>query len=151
MSANQLLKQNDKKFRLLFEEHPQPMWVSDAENERILEVNNAAASLYEYSPDELRSLRLSDLLLPDEPQRPLQRESAEAAGVRVPITVRHRTKSGRVIQVEIAVHDIQYGGRDAKLAVLAGHHGPHAIGGSAPAGPEDGSSWYAGRRRGARL
>ena len=92
------------------------MWVSDAENQQILEVNAAAASLYEYSPEEFRSLQVSDLLFPDDQQRP-PRET-EGHGVRVPVTVRQRTKSGRAIQVEIALHEIQYGGPPAKLAVL---------------------------------
>jgi len=116
MAAKQLLRQNDRKFRLLFEEHPQPMWVSDAENQKILEVNTAAANLYEYSPEEFRSLQVSDLSFPDDlPRAPRE---TDGHGIRVPVTVRQRTKSGRAIQVEIALHDIQYGGRAAKLAVL---------------------------------
>jgi two-component system cell cycle sensor histidine kinase/response regulator CckA len=116
MAAKQLLKQNDKKFRLLFEEHPQPMWISDAENQRILEVNAAAANLYEYSPSELRTMQVSDLLFSDEPQRP--HRDPENSSVSVPVTVMHRTKTGRSIQVELARHPIQYGGQQATLAVL---------------------------------
>ena len=41
MSAKDLLKDKDKKFRLLFEDHPQPMWVTDPESGNFLEANGA--------------------------------------------------------------------------------------------------------------
>ena len=56
MPAKQLLRDKDKKFRLLFEEHPQPMWIFDPESQKILEANPAAAALYGYSRDEFRAM-----------------------------------------------------------------------------------------------
>jgi PAS domain S-box-containing protein len=50
----------DKKFRLLFEDNPQPMWVLDPESRKFLEVNQAATALYGYTPDEFRGMTLSD-------------------------------------------------------------------------------------------
>jgi PAS domain S-box-containing protein len=117
MAAKHLATQNDRKFKLLFEEHPQPMWVSDAEGKRILDVNSAAQKLYGYSAEEFRAMQVHDLALSDD-QRGLREQAIESPGVRVPLTERHRAKDGRVIQVEIAFHDIQYAGHPAKLAVL---------------------------------
>jgi len=103
MPAKQLLRDKDKKFRLLFEEHPQPMWIFDPESQKILEANPAAAALYGYSRDEFRAMPLADIQGPAHP--------AASAW-------RHRTASGRMIDVELAVHEIQYGGRKAELVVL---------------------------------
>src|ERR1035437_8396277 len=103
MPAKRLLRDKDKKFRLLFEEHPQPMWIFDAESQKILEANPAAAALYGYSRDEFRAMTLADIQGPARP--------AASAW-------RHRTASGRMIDVELAVHEIQYGGRKAELVVL---------------------------------
>src|ERR1700730_4994509 len=99
MPARQLLKAKDKKFRLLFEEHPQPMWMFDPESRRFLDANEAAAALYGYSPAEFRHLSLIDIQSEDDVQRFLH-ESAKQA----PNAWRHRTKSGRMIDVEVAVH-----------------------------------------------
>src|ERR1700684_879869 len=116
MPVKQLFKDQDRKFRLLFEEHPQPMWVFDAESRRFVEGTQPAADLYGYSTEEFRSLALSDLQPEQEVQRFL--EQLHDSPKTPPSTWRHRTKSGRAIDVEMAVHEIQYGGRSAQLAVL---------------------------------
>jgi two-component system cell cycle sensor histidine kinase/response regulator CckA len=118
MPVKQLLKDKDqdRKFRLLFQEHPQPMWVFDAESQRFLEANQPAADLYGYSTEEFRSMTLSDLQPEQEVRQFL--EQLHDSSKTPPATWRHRTKSGRAIDVEMAVHEIQYGGRSAQLAVL---------------------------------
>src|SRR5579872_1037210 len=115
MPTKPLLKDRDKNFRLLFDENPQPMWVSDVQRRSFLEVNSAAVRLYGYSPEEFRSLSVNDIQVDDDTHR--SESAAEAPGgaqVR-----RHRTKGGRLIDVEIAVQAISYGGKDAELAVVS--------------------------------
>jgi PAS domain S-box-containing protein len=114
MPAKELLREKDKKFRLLFEDHPQPMWVVESETGRFLAANAAAVRLYGYSAEQFRDKTLSDL------EAPAELPTADSAippanGVQV---WRHRTDSGRVIEVEAAVHDIQFNGHGAQLAVL---------------------------------
>ena len=94
----------DKKFRLLFEDNPQPMWVLDPQTRRFLEANAASSALYGYSQDEFRSMTLSDvqsgeesLDFPEELTSPIST---------TPSAWRHRTKSGRMIDVEIAGYEI---------------------------------------------
>jgi len=114
MPAKELLKDKDKKFRLLFEDHPQAMWVMDPETNRLLEANGAASRLYGFTPEEFRGKTLADLAAAPDTDVPALPNS-EADGV---VTWRHRDRNGRVIDVEAATHDIQYGGRRAVLAVL---------------------------------
>jgi two-component system cell cycle sensor histidine kinase/response regulator CckA len=111
MPAKQLLHDRDKKFRLLFEENPQPMWVLDPATQRFLESNLAASNLYGYSPQEFQALTLSDIDTEAHasPASPQQGQ---------PAARRHRTKGGRVIDVEVAAYDIDYEGSPALLAVL---------------------------------
>ncbi len=92
------------------------MWVFSAESGRFLETNQAAADLYGYSVEEFRSMTLSDLQPPEEVRKFLGQlhDSSKTP----PSTWRHRTKLGRAIDVELAVHDIQYGGQNVQLAVL---------------------------------
>src|SRR5579871_775645 len=116
MPAKHVLKDRDKKFRLLFEDNPQPMWVFDLETQEFLEVNAAAAALYGYTRDEFRCMRLSDL----QGEEDARRMTAEIGADARPATGvwRQRTKSGRFLDMEMAIHEIEYGGRKAGLAVL---------------------------------
>src|SRR4051794_30404393 len=97
MPAKRLLKNKDRKFQLLFLEHPHPMWVMDPAEQRVLEANNAAAAVFEYSVEEFRGLAVDTI-----------RSGKQ----------RYRTKSGRIIEIETAAHEIEYGGRPSELVVL---------------------------------
>ncbi len=112
MPPKKQLKDKDKKFRLLFEENPQPMWVLDPTTRQFLESNRAACQLYGYTPQEFRQLTLGDV----EIGLPLSLDASSQQGQ--PAARRHRTKGGRVIDVEVAAYDIDYAGRAALLAVL---------------------------------
>src|SRR5260370_3424573 len=93
MAARELLTNRDKKFRLLFEENPQPMWVFDSETQRFLEVNAAAAALYGYSVEDFRTMSLSDVQLPEDASR-FTEELHHPSGA-TPGVWRHRTTSHR--------------------------------------------------------
>jgi two-component system cell cycle sensor histidine kinase/response regulator CckA len=106
MPAKNLVKTKDKKFQLLFEDHPQPMWVSDPESLTIIAANSAAAKLYGFSREEFHGMELGAIQL------------GEPSADRTVTTRSHRTKSGRVIEVDIASHGFDYAGRPAELVVL---------------------------------
>ena len=117
MPAKKIRKDDEEKFRLLFENNPQPMWVFDRETLRFLDVNRAAANHYGYTREEMRDMRVGDIRVwedgtPHEGVVPTQ----PAGGA--PAFSKHRVKDGRLIDVEVATHEIAYGGRPAVLAVL---------------------------------
>jgi len=117
MPVKELLreKERDRKFRLLFEDHPQPMYVFNAESLQLLDANAAAARLYGYEREELRAKRLTDL---DADPGSTNLDILPSRG-QLPVSIwRHLTSTGRVIELEAAVHEIGYGGRKARLAVL---------------------------------
>jgi PAS domain S-box-containing protein len=114
MPAKDLLREKDKKFRLLFADHPQPMWVVEADGERFLAANAAATKLYGYSAEQFLTMSIADIELGPDPPGP-ETELPPPPGVKV---WRHRTGAGRLIDVEAAVHDIQFNGKPAQLAVL---------------------------------
>src|ERR1039457_2685674 len=115
MPAKRLLRSRDKRFRILFQEHPQPMWILDSDGQH-LEVNAAACNLYGYSAAEFATMTVGDIQSPDDARRfltELHNPARPAAS-----EWRHRAKDGRWIEVEIALHSIQFGGESAELAVL---------------------------------
>src|ERR1051326_8308756 len=116
MPAKQQRTEKDKKFRLLFEENPQPMLVLDLQDYRFLAANRASAALYGYSEAEFRNLKLTDVQSEEEARKFVAATSEEEHVV--PTAWRHKTKSGRMLDVEIAVHEIQFNGQKAELAVV---------------------------------
>jgi PAS domain S-box-containing protein len=107
----------DEKFRLFFQDNPQPMWVFDRGSLELLEVNQAAIGLYGYTRDELLAMRITDLL-------PAEDVAAVVEGLRhedtlvQPLEWHHRVKGGQLIDVEAMTHQIRYARRHATLAVL---------------------------------
>jgi two-component system cell cycle sensor histidine kinase/response regulator CckA len=109
--AKRLLKDKERRFRLLFVDHPQPMWVFEPQSQQILEVNKAAVALYGFGEEEFRGLLLRDIVGDEEARRLATERNSTSLWV-------HRIKTGGLIEVNTAVHEITYGGRKAGLAVL---------------------------------
>jgi PAS domain S-box-containing protein len=99
------------------------MWVYDVATTYFLEVNAAAVEQYGYSRDEFLRMRISDIRPPDDLPR-LREAVAEAASTppgtrRRAGTWRHLLKDGRIRQVDIVSHAIEFGGRQAALVVAS--------------------------------
>src|SRR5213594_3214969 len=63
------LHESERKYRLLFETNPEPMFVYDFETLRILAVNGAAVARYGYTEPEFLQLTLRDICPPEEQGR----------------------------------------------------------------------------------
>ena len=94
----------ETQWRSVFEASPHPKWVYEAASGRILAVNPAALRMYGYARWEFLALRHDELLAPS--------PGGEDTGV-----VRHRTKQGQVIDVELATTDLQFEGQAARSVV----------------------------------
>ena len=101
-------------FRLLFAHNPLPMWVYDAETFAFLEVNDAALDKYGYTRAEFLALTLSDIRPAEDVPRLLDYlAQARPSPFHGPQAWRHRTKDGRLLEVEIASHQFELGGRSS--------------------------------------
>jgi two-component system, sensor histidine kinase and response regulator len=110
-------KETEASFRLLFANNPLPMWVYDRETLRFLEVNDAAVAHYGFTRDEFLGMRITDIRPSDdipalEGELARKRSDWEAAGL-----WRHRLKDGRIMDVSIVSHVIEWQGRKAALVV----------------------------------
>ncbi|BBM70759.1 PAS domain-containing sensor histidine kinase [Rhodothermus marinus] len=112
------LKESEANYRLLFEHNPRPMWVYDLETLRYLAVNRAAVALYGYSPEEFRRMTILDIR-PEE-DRPKVAASAWAprGAFKHSGPWRHLTKDGRLLEVEIDSHLIEWEERPAVLVLV---------------------------------
>ena len=97
-------------FRMLFINHPEPMWVYDLKTFRCLEVNDAALDHYGYSRNEFLAMRVTDIRPLEEVPRLLEDVARSRAGVQHSGEWKHLLKDGRLIDVEVVSHELAGGG-----------------------------------------
>jgi two-component system, cell cycle sensor histidine kinase and response regulator CckA len=107
---------SEDQYRLLFAESPQAMWIYDPETLRFLAVNRVACERYGYTESEFLRLSVKDL-------HPAEHHAALDANVgpddrRYEGDWRHRTKDGRIVDVEVRSHRIVWWGTVARLAAI---------------------------------
>ncbi len=115
--AEARLKTNEATFRLLFQSHPQPMWVYDRESLAFLEVNDAAVSKYGYGREEFLRMSLRDIRPPEDLPRLEEDVRRERSTLQVSGPWVHLLKDGRRIDVEIHSHTLTFQGQPAVLVV----------------------------------
>jgi PAS domain S-box-containing protein len=108
----------DQVLPLLFEQHPDPMWLFEPDHLRFVAVNDAALHKYGYTRDEFLALTVSDIRLETGAEsvpgavRRMHGSSNEHQEV-----VRHRCKDGRILDVEIRSSAVTFRGTPARLVV----------------------------------
>lgn len=111
--------ESERRYRLLFEHNPQPMWVYDVETLQFLAVNPAATQVYGYTEEEFLQMNLRDIRPPEEHGRLARRLPVEGFGPHHLGIYRHQAKSGAPIFADIHTHTLTFEGRPAKLVLAA--------------------------------
>lgn len=115
------LQHNEKKYRLLFENNPQPMWVFDNDTLCFMDVNHAAVEKYGYSKKEFLSMTIRDIR-PDEEVEKLDEFISANPDVMRPSDEsriwKHKLKDGKIIFVKILSHGIDLEGKKARLVLV---------------------------------
>jgi len=84
---------------------------------QIIEANSVACSIFGYSVDEMKGLRLKDLLPVDEFQRlPLQLRSLRRNGKQL-LEINGKTRDGKLIPFEVNSQIFDFNGRETVLAI----------------------------------
>ncbi|MFZ7128178.1 MAG: PAS domain S-box protein [Desulfobacterales bacterium] len=106
------LRENEEKFRRLFNLISDAVFLIENDSGRIVEVNEAASRQYGFTHDELIGLKHTDLFV--EPSA-----SVRAAVNHLTIEpVRHRKKDGTVFPVDIAATHFEWKGKAVHLAAI---------------------------------
>ena len=111
------LEESEERYRLLFEVHPQPMWVVDANSLAFLAVNGAALGLYGYSREEFRNMT-ADQIRPEEDVAGLRKVFEDRSSEYRQRIWRHRKKNGELIHVKVVSFNLEFSGRPARLGVI---------------------------------
>jgi two-component system, cell cycle sensor histidine kinase and response regulator CckA len=116
-SRNRALRETEERLHALFEQHPLPMFVWEAESKRFTAVNEAALEHYGYTREELLALTILDIR-PQEAIPQVQRLIERLPPGRHTFSgLRHLRKDGTIIVVDVVVHDILWNGRPARLVL----------------------------------
>ena len=113
------LADTEKKYEELFQNNPMPMWVIRQSDFRFLAVNNMAVMQYGYSREEFLSMTALDIRPDDEKELfiNLEREAKTTSGNFNMGVWKHRKKDGKIILVQIMVHDISFENTAAKMVL----------------------------------
>ena len=113
------LRQSQERYRTLFNAAPYAVIVSDRATLRMLAVNDAAATLYGWSRDEMLGMTVDELYRPKDRPSAARRRQGFAPDVTLFFQgLRHRRRDGTKISVEMTVRMIDYLGRSAALTMV---------------------------------
>ncbi len=125
-------------FRLLYENHPLPMWIYDAATNLFLSANGAAMTTYGYTEEEFRSMKVDAIRfsgrskeLPGELAGDLNGASRDRPNTELELAValspdtteeratlvRHRRQNGSLLSVELTEREILFQGRQARFVL----------------------------------
>jgi PAS domain S-box-containing protein len=115
--AESALRTSEERYRLLFLNNPQPMWLYDTANLRFLDVNQAAVAKYGYTREEFLDRTMKDIWLEEDHPHLAgvmdpQRAAKESSELR-----RHRRKDGSILHAEVYHHYLEFSGKGAAIAL----------------------------------
>ena len=110
------LKENEEKYRLLFNKSPVSTWMISLPSYNIIDVNDTAIINYGYSREEFLNMNVRDL----RPAEDLERFEKEVVPNEWTKNSfggkwRHLKKNGEILIVEIVTHDFKLGNENARL------------------------------------
>ncbi len=114
----QALRESEERYRSIFEQAGDGIVVYDLEQKRALDANPAYLRLLGYSLEEIRALSLYDIVAHERAsvegyEKRIRAEKQVRIGER-----QHRRKDGSLVDVDVNVSVISYGGRSAMMAVV---------------------------------
>ncbi|HEX7083950.1 MAG TPA: ATP-binding protein [Gaiellaceae bacterium] len=115
--AEESLRLSEESYRLLFEHHPNPMWLFDPETLRFVAVNDAAIAAYGWSREEFLAMTIDDIR-PEEDVDALRGQLDDGERTYVPSQIwRHLRKDGSIIDVAITSNGVEFAGRPVRVVL----------------------------------
>jgi histidine kinase len=109
------LKISEQKYHAIFDNIPNPVFVVNASDLVVLDCNDSVEAIYGYSAGEIQGRCFLDLFRPEEKEENAQNLKTSAFMDQV----RHLTKDGRMIYVNIRVSPSKYLGREAFIVTTS--------------------------------
>jgi PAS domain S-box-containing protein len=115
--AEERLRNSERKYKLLFESNPMPMWMISMPDRKFVDVNDSAVLQYGYSKEEFLKMTADDIR-PFEDIPLLKKLTTDyIPGINYAGVWRHKKKNGTILKADIITHDIIYEGRRVRLVL----------------------------------
>lgn len=119
------LQDSEKRYRALFHSNSQPMFIYDKASLRFTEVNESAINTYGYTPDEFNEMKTPDLLEdhvkatydPINDKINYRNNILNSTEILSELCV-HKTKTGRLINVEVIRNEMIISGKASILVII---------------------------------
>jgi PAS domain S-box-containing protein len=108
---------SERNYRMLFEGHPQPMWLYDVDTLAFLDVNEAAIERYGYSHSEFLSMTIKDIRPPQDVPKLVELIGGVQPAFDKSGPWRHVMKDGSTVQVLVTSHPITFGEHNARFVL----------------------------------
>ncbi len=115
--TEEALRESEERYRFLFDNNPQSMWVYDPRTFALLAVNHVATKRYGYSHPEFLGMTLNDIRPPDGPDARHSNLATCSSDSDVLGAWRLRRKDGTLVDVEISSQLMRFGDRQARLVI----------------------------------
>lgn len=109
--------ESQQHYKLLFDRHPQPMWVHDLGSQRFIAVNDAAVRLYKYSLNEFLAMPGIHVIRGN--PEPEEESTAGLLNLVKVASERHRRKDAVTMHVDLIQHTISLDGRFAAFVMIS--------------------------------
>jgi PAS domain S-box-containing protein len=114
--AEQALAESERRYRILFEASPEPMFLFDRESLAILVVNRRMIEQSGWLREELLAMNILELRPPEERAQVVE-DVRTTTGTRGRKRRRYWRKGGEVFDVEVTARAVNYGGRSAEMVI----------------------------------
>jgi PAS domain S-box-containing protein len=108
---------SERNYRMLFEAHPQPMWLYDMDTLAFLDVNDAAIARYGYSHADFLAMTIKDIRPPQDLPKFLELIAVPLPAFDKSGPWRYLLKDGTTVQVLVTSHDVNFAGRNARFVL----------------------------------
>jgi PAS domain S-box-containing protein len=117
LSKEQMALVSERNYRLLFESHPQPMWLYDEGTLSFLKVNDSAIERYGYTREEFLAMTITDIRPPQDVPKFLELMSTPQPHFDRTGPWRLLLKDGSTNQVLITSHTTTFDGHKARFVL----------------------------------
>jgi two-component system, sensor histidine kinase len=124
VNLNEELRASELRYRLLFDNNPQPMLVYDRETLEIVTANDALVTDYGYSRDDLAALRIVDLVPAEDVGSLHSWVGSDPRGQRARFAGEPdyphlcRRKDGTTVDIEVTSDNLVLDGRDCRIVLF---------------------------------
>ncbi|HYY58356.1 MAG TPA: PAS domain S-box protein, partial [Pyrinomonadaceae bacterium] len=118
MTVEEAMRESEERYRALVEQSSDGIFLADIETKRLLEANPAYCNLLGYSPAELLELTLYDVVAASLESIDENIGKVLTAGYHFIGERQHRRRDGSLVDVEISVNSVSFGGKQVLCTVV---------------------------------